>query len=174
MKLARGRRAAQQETTSVVGWSASRAAYMPGAQHRWRRRGVVTPSASPSMAEPAPATILWNSSAPMPPRAAEGQQQPARRQQLQRQAVDVLVGARRALGVGGGGRELGRVQHDGVEALARLQALAQELVDVGVDHAVARGVEAVGLHVRAGALQRRRRRIDAGHVRRRRRPAPPR
>ena len=42
--------------------------------------------------------------------AAEGEQQPAGLQQLQRQPVDVLVGPRGALGVGHGGREFGRIE----------------------------------------------------------------
>jgi hypothetical protein len=90
-------------------------------------------------------------------RAAEGEQQPAGRQQLERQAVDVLVGARGAFGVRGGGRELRRVEHDGVEAAAALQALAQVGVDVGVDACWRRSSKPLRRTCVARALQRRRR-----------------
>ena len=58
-------------------------------------------------------------------RAAEGEEQPAGLQQHQRQPVDVLVGARGAVGVRRRRRELRRVEHDHVER-ARLVAQAPQ------------------------------------------------
>ena len=66
---------------------------------------------------PAPATILWNSSGPMPPEHENvSSSAPPGREQLERQAIDVLVGTRGAVGVSRRRREFGRVQHDRVEA----------------------------------------------------------
>ena len=48
-------------------------------------------------------------------RTAEGEQHAPRLQNLEGQAVDVLVGTGRTLGVGSGGREFGRIEHDGVK-----------------------------------------------------------
>ena len=107
-----------------------------------RARAWMKPSTPASM--PAPATILWNRSAPMPPEHENVNSAPPGAQQHEREAVDVLVGARRALGVGGGRRELRRVEHDRVEAAAAASSsVAQRLVDVGVERLVARRVEAV-------------------------------
>ena len=91
----------------------------------------------------------------MPPEQEKVNSAPPGAQQHQRQAVDVLVGARRALGVGDGRRELRRVEDDRVEAAAALRGRRAALVDVGIDRLVARRVEAVQGDVGGGALQRR-------------------
>ena len=71
-----------------------------------------------------------------PARAREREQRAARREQRQREPVDVLVGARRALGVGDRRRELGRIEDDRVEAAgAASSSERRRLVDVGVDGA---------------------------------------
>ena len=75
----------------------------------------------------------------MPPEHENVSSSAARLEQLQREAVDVLVGARGLVGVRRGGRELGRVEHDGVEALAGLEQVAQQRVDVGVARLVRAG-----------------------------------
>ena len=72
-------------------------------------------------------------------RAGEGHQQPARAQQLEREQVDVLVGARRRLGMRGGRRELGRVEDDQVELAARVAQAAQLAEHVAVDPFAPRG-----------------------------------
>ena len=56
---------------------------------------------------PADATILWEQIGTDAARAREGEQHTARLQQLQRQAVDVFVSPRCAVGVGGRGANLG-------------------------------------------------------------------
>ena len=65
-----------------------------------------------------------------------------------------------------GGRELGRIEHDGIKTAALLDEQPQALVDVGVQRLVARRVEAVQRHVGIRLGQCRRRRIDAQHMRR--------
>ena len=113
---------------------------------------------------PAPATILWNRSAEMPPEQEKVKSAPPGRSSRKREPVDVLVGARRALGVRRGRRQLRRIENDRVEALLRIEQSAQSLVDIGIARLVARRIEAVQRHVRRRPRERRSGRIDADDV----------
>ena len=79
----------------------------------------------------------------MPPEQEKVKSAPPGAKQQEREPVDVLVGARGAIGMGDGRRELGRVEDDRVEAPVRLEHRPQRLVDVGVEGSCARRVEAV-------------------------------
>ena len=61
-----------------------------------------------------------------------GHQQAAWLEQAEAEQVDVLVGARCALGMGGRRRELGRIEDDQVEQPAILAEIAQRLKDIGL------------------------------------------
>ena len=61
----------------------------------------------------------------MPPEHEKVNSAPPGRSSMQREPVDVLVGAGGALGVGDGRRELGRVEDDRVEAAAGVEHRAQ-------------------------------------------------
>ena len=95
-------------------------------------------------------------------RARVGEQHAAGREDGQRQPVDVFIGARGPLGVRDSRRELGRVEHDGVEGPALLYIVAQRCIHVGVEHRGAAGVKTVQGDVGPGALNGR-----AGRVNRR-------
>ena len=86
-------------------------------------------------------------------RAGIGEQFATRRQQLEGQAVDVLVGACGALGVRGGGRKLGRVEHDGIKGFAALDELAQAGVHIGIHEGGAGFVKAIEPHMGTGTLE---------------------
>ncbi|ABA48730.1 hypothetical protein BURPS1710b_0391 [Burkholderia pseudomallei 1710b] len=88
------------------------------------------------------------------------EQQAARAQQLQAAQVDVLVRARRAIDAVARRRELRRIEHDQVEALAFVDEAAQRLERVGVEPLRARGVEAVRGDVALRERERVARRID--------------
>ena len=77
-------------------------------------------------------TIFWKRSASTRPEHEQVRSQPARSDEAHRQAVDVLVSARRALDVGPLLRERRRIAHDDVPPLARRDAAPQVIEDVGL------------------------------------------
>ena len=97
-------------------------------------------------------------------RTAEGEQHAPRLQNLEGQAVDVLVSARGAVGVGCGGGKLGRVEHDGVKCAALAVKLAQGLVDVGVEERSVGLFKAIELRIPPRAGNGGRRGVDGGDV----------
>src|SRR5437899_810947 len=98
-------------------------------------------------------------------RARAGHQAPAGGEDLERAQVDLLVPAAGLLDRGLASGEGGRVEDDGVEALARVGQLAQEVEDVGL----ARGHvgEAVELRVAPHARHRLRGDVDGQDLARR-------
>src|SRR5512138_96308 len=92
--------------------------------------------------------------------AGEGDQPPARSQQLERQQVDVLVAARGSFGLCGGWRELGRVEDDQVEGAILVAESAQELKDIAFEYRVTSSIQAVEGDIFAAEFQCLRRRVD--------------
>ncbi len=86
--------------------------------------------------------------------AGVGQQHATRRQQLERQHVDVLVAAAGAQQLGLALGKLGRIQHDDVKLLALLAVFTQQLEHVVTDKLGVAGIQPVQLGVLAGDVQR--------------------
>jgi hypothetical protein len=120
------------------------------------------PSTPASM--PAPATILWNRSALMPPEQREGEQQAAGRQQHEGQAVDVLVGARGAFGMRCVGANLGGSSTMASKRSPRSSMRAQVWLTSASSAVWRAASKPFSATCAVGTGQRRRRRIDAGHV----------
>ena len=99
-------------------------------------------------------------------RAGECREQAPWPQQLQRQQVHVLVGARRALGMRGRRREFRRVEHDEVESGTAVAQLPQLGERVGLDPIRAiRGQRRIERQVLARQRQRVGRAVQRHHVR---------
>ena len=104
----------------------------------------------------------------MPPEQENVASSPPGAQQLQREQVDVLVGARRALRVRGGRRELGRIEHDEVERGALVAQPPQLGEDVRLEPLRALAAASAGLSATFSRRERQRvgRAVDRSHVRR--------
>src|SRR5690348_8561491 len=98
-----------------------------------------------------------------PAGAGEGREQASGPKQLQREEIDVLVGAGGLRRVVSGGRELRGIEDDEVETGARVAQAAQLREDVGVAPFGAGAVEAVVGDVRARERQRVARAVDRDH-----------
>src|SRR5688500_90017 len=95
-----------------------------------------------------------------PAGAGERGEQPARGEQLEREQVDVLVGARGVARLRRGRRELRRVEHHHVEARAAVAQGAKLAEHVGLDEIRLARVQGIGSQVLARHFERRRRALD--------------
>src|SRR5207302_1355370 len=87
-------------------------------------------------------------------RAREARQQPAGGEQLQREQVDVLVGARGVARLRRRGRELGRIEHHHVEARAAIPQGPELGKNIGLHKRDARRVERIRRQVLLRHLER--------------------
>ncbi len=90
----------------------------------------------------------------MPPEREERDQQPARTQQFEGQAVDVLVAARGFFGLGGGGGEFGRVEDNQIPRTVLVAEFPQGGEDVRFQPVQPVGRQAVEMGVFAPQRQR--------------------
>ena len=98
-------------------------------------------------------------------RARISEQLPPWRQQLQRQAIDILISPSSPIGMRRSRRKLRRIQHNGIKLNALLNEQTQRSIHIRIHERGARQVKTIQQHIGLGIFNRRPRRINRSDMR---------